>query len=139
MGYFAHITGLSAYTDTVSGTTVEGYKATVDNVIVAEQAFIDSGVVGDPKTWIETYLDGSLRSAYAGKTYIYDSIKDAFYSQPPFPSWVLKQVITEISIKGNKDLISKWKWVAPIDRPAGDVLYDWDETVKNWVPVALNN
>jgi len=53
-------------------------KGTVLRVIVAEQDFIDSGVVGDPKRWIQTYPDGSLRGCFAGKGYTYDKSLDQF-------------------------------------------------------------
>lgn len=38
----------------------------VKRVIVADQAFIDSGAVGDPKNWVQTYMDKSARVNYAG-------------------------------------------------------------------------
>lgn len=65
----------------------------VVNVIVAEQDFIDSGVVGDPKLWVQTSyntyagahkLGGTpLRKNYAGVGYTYDPQRDAFI--PPKP------------------------------------------------------
>lgn len=65
----------------------------VDNVIVAEQDFIDTGLVGDPKEWIKTsyntYLNQHpegrpLRKNFAGIGFIYDPILDAFL--PPKPT-----------------------------------------------------
>lgn len=47
--------------DTPQATITETYFAEIDKdgnvlrVIVADQAFIDSGAVGDPKKWIETF------------------------------------------------------------------------------------
>lgn len=58
-------------------------------VIVATQQFIDSGAVGDPKNWIETKIDGSLRKNYASKGYKYDKANNAFIPPKPNPDWVL--------------------------------------------------
>lgn len=67
----------------------------VITVIVAEQDFIDSGVVGNPATWIQTSyntyagkhrLGGTpLRKNYAGAGFTYDPVKDAFI--PPKPDY----------------------------------------------------
>lgn len=65
----------------------------VTQVIVAEQEFIDTGVMGDPATWIQTSyntLHGQhpegrpLRMNYASVGYTYDPVRDAFI--PPKPS-----------------------------------------------------
>ena len=75
----------------------------VDNVIVAEQDFIDSGAVGDPDEWVQTSYNThggvhyqpdsrvpsddqtkALRKNYAGIGDTYDPIRDAFI--PPKPS-----------------------------------------------------
>lgn len=71
----------------------------VDQVIVAEQDFIDSGAVGDPKNWVQTSyntiggvhkLGGEpLRYNYAGIGYSYDPVKDAFISPKPDANYFL--------------------------------------------------
>lgn len=53
-------------------------QGTVLRVIVADQAFIDSGAVGDPKNWIRTSAKGTIRKNAAGIGYTYDSTLDAF-------------------------------------------------------------
>lgn len=53
-------------------------KGNVLRVIVADQKFIDSGAVGDPKNWIQTSSKGTIRKNYAAKGYTYDRINDAF-------------------------------------------------------------
>lgn len=55
----------------------------VIRVIVADKEFIDSGVVGDPKNWVQTYTDGSQKKNYAGKGYKYDKELDAFIPKKP--------------------------------------------------------
>lgn len=55
----------------------------VIRVIVADQEFIDSGLVGEPSNWIQTSKDGSLRKNYAGKGYKYDKNRNAFIPKKP--------------------------------------------------------
>jgi hypothetical protein len=102
---------------------------TVTQVIVADQDFIDSGVVGDPSTWIQTSyntyggqhrLGGTpLRKNYAGIGYYYDSELDAFIAPKPFESWILN---SETCL-----------WEAPIAKPEG--MYYWNEEELTWVEI----
>ena len=85
-------------------------KGIVDDVIAADQEFIDTGLVGDPSTWWQTsyntrgnvyYIPGTntpdpdqskaLRANYAGLGYTYDSINDVFYAPDPGEGYVLDQ------------------------------------------------
>ena len=70
----------------------------VQQVIVAEQDFIDSGAVSG--IWVQTsyntyggqHPEGRpLRKNYAGIGYTYDSVRDAFYAPQPDPTWVLDE------------------------------------------------
>jgi hypothetical protein len=81
----------------------------VEEVIRADQDFIDTGLVGDPSNWLETsyntrgnvlYLPNSntpdpdqsakLRGNYAGTGYTYDLANDVFYAPMPTEGdWVL--------------------------------------------------
>ncbi len=97
-------------------------------VIVAEQDFIDSGVVGDPKNWIQTSyntLGGvhrmggkPLRKNFAAIGYKYDKERDAFISEKPFESWVLNE--------------EKCVWEAPVEMPKDRIDYQWNEAEKSW-------
>jgi len=108
----------------------------VQQVIVAEQDFIDG--LSDKENWIQTSYntrggvhyapdtypptpdDGvALRMNYAGIGYIYDSKLDAFYTQPPFLSWVLDE--------------KTCLWNPPIPYPTDGNRYTWDENTKSWV------
>lgn len=110
---------MSHYAEVINGI--------VQRVIVAEQEFIDSGAVGDPSNWVQTsyntkggvHLAGGipLRKNYAGKGYVYDSVRDAFIPPSPFPSWVLDEVsCTWIPPQPKPDYKCKWiegqGWVA---------------------------
>jgi hypothetical protein len=106
----------------------------VVNVIVAEQDFIDSGVVGHG--WIQTSYntygnvhygqdgkpDGgiALRGNYAGIGYDYDDVNNVFIPPKPYNSWLL-----------NHDT---WLWNAPIECP-NDGPYSWDEETLSWVKI----
>jgi hypothetical protein len=100
----------------------------VTQVIVAEQDVIDSGLFGDPATWVQTsynthggrHPEGRpLRKNYAGVGYIYDAERDAFYTPQPYPSWTLNE--------------ETCMWDAPTPRPQDGKAYDWDEESLSWI------
>ena len=107
----------------------------VTRVIVAEQDFINSGAVGESSNWVQTsyntrggihYAPNSnepdsgiaLRKNYAGIGFTYDSDRDAFYSEQPYPSWTL-----------NED---SCLWESPVPYPDDDEMYTWDEENQGW-------
>lgn len=92
-------------------------KGIVTDLIVAEQKFIDSGAVGDPKQWIETAMDGSIRKNYARIGDTFDEKLDAFVAPRKFNSWTLDE--------------QKAKWVPPMPKPNVDS--KWDENTGRWV------
>lgn len=100
----------------------------VQQVIVADQAFIDSGAVGNPAEWIETTknsaggqsLDNTrvIRYNTAERGWHYDAQADAFYRPQPFPSWTLDT--------------TRYVWVAPVEQPNDGKLYNWNESTQSW-------
>lgn len=102
----------------------------VTQVIVAEQDFINTGLVGDPSLWIQTSyntfagqhkLGGTpLRMNYAGIGYTYDSERDAFIPPKPYPSWMLDNETCH--------------WHAPVAMPAPkeNIMYIWNEEIQVW-------
>ena len=105
----------------------------VTQVIVAEQDFIDTGLVGDPSKWIQTSyntqagehkLGGTpLRKNYAGIGFSYDAVRDAFIPPKPFPSWTLVE--------------DTCQWEAPVAMPTDGKMYQWDEATTNWVEIVV--
>lgn len=109
----------------------------VTQVIVIEQQTLNSGLWGDPNSWIQTSYntrggvhygadgqpDGGipLRKNYAGVGFTYDRGRDAFIPPQPFPSWVL-----------NEDTCL---WSAPVPYPTDGQQYTWDEATLNWLAV----
>lgn len=108
-------------------------KGIVEQVIVAEQDVIDSGVFGPPSSWVQTSYNTSggqhklggtpLRKNYAGIGYTYNAELDAFIPPKPFPSWLL-----------NSDTCL---WDAPVAMPTDGKNYSWNETQQNWVEVIV--
>jgi hypothetical protein len=88
----------------------------VTEVIVAEQSFINSGLVGDSFLWIQTSYNDNFRKQFAGAGCTYDKDKDVFIRPQTYPSWVLND---------DND------WEAPVKEPVvGD--WTWDEETTNW-------
>ena len=95
----------------------------VQRVIVAEQDFINSGLVGDSFNWVQTSYNGNFRKNYAGKGYTYDKVRDAFIAPQPYPSWTLVEATCQ--------------WESPTPMPTDDKMYTWDEETTNWVEAVL--
>jgi hypothetical protein len=111
----------------------------VKEVIVADQEFIDSGVLGDPSLWVQTSYntrggvhygqdgqpDGgvALRMNYAGIGYNYNGT--GFYAPQPYPSWSLDQ--------------TTYLWQSPVPYPTDGKFYTWDEATQSWVEVTDGN
>ena len=103
----------------------------VTQVLVIEQDVVDTGLFGEPSSFVQTSynthggvhtLGGTpLRKNYAGIGYTYDSIRDAFIPPKPFNSWVLNETTCQ--------------WEAPVAMPTDDKTYSWDENTMNWVEV----
>jgi hypothetical protein len=131
MSYFARV------------PTIENGKGIVDDVIAAEQPFIDSGAVGSPSLWWQTSYntrgnvhygqdgksDGgvALRANYAGIGYTLDTtvvqngVTGVFYAPQPYPSWTISA--------------PNWEWQSPVPYPNDGKMYAWNETIQSWVEV----
>ena len=113
----------------------------VTEVIVAEQDFINSGLVGPASDWVQTSYntrggvhygqdgqpDGgtALRGNYAGIGYTYDSAHDVFYAPQPYPSWTLSN--------------TTWLWESPVPYPNDEKFYTWNEENRTWEEVQNGN
>jgi hypothetical protein len=105
----------------------------VSQVIVAEPEFFQTFVDSSPGEWIQTSynthggqhtLGGTpLRKNYAGIGFTYDRTKDAFIPPKPFTSWVLDE--------------ETCLWNAPVAYPDDGKVYEWDESVTNWVEIPV--
>ena len=80
--------------------------------IVAEQEYIDTGVLGDPANWIE----GHTR---VGNTY--DKVRKKFIGPRPFPGWTLD---------------ADKEWQPPIAKPDDGEEYYWNWVKTKWTNVS---
>jgi hypothetical protein len=107
----------------------------VTEVIVIEQAMLNTGLFGNASAFIQTsyntrgnvhYAPNSetpddgipLRGNYASIGYIYDSTHDVFYPPSPYPSWTINT--------------STWTWQPPTPSPTSGN-YAWNEATLSWV------
>ena len=105
----------------------------VTQVIVIEQDVVDTGLFGDPNSWIQTSYNTSggihllggtpLRKNYAGIGYTYDSTRDAFIPPKPFNSWTLNETTC--------------LWEAPTPMPDDGKMYSWDEETTKWTEITM--
>lgn len=89
----------------------------VVKVIVADQEFIDSGVAGEPDSFIECWRGGGKRKHFPGRGYHYRRIDDVFVPPKPYESWILDK---------------KWHWVAPVAIPLVGKYFIWNEDFTRW-------
>lgn len=104
----------------------------VVQVVVAEEAFIATGALGDPASWVQTSYntrggihygqDGQpsgreqLHKNYAGIGYTFDGT--GFAAPQPFPSWNMNS--------------ESYIWEAPIAMPTDGKIYSWNEETLAW-------
>ena len=95
----------------------------VTEVIVAEQDYINSGVVGDSFLWVQTSYNGNFRKNFAGIGFTYDKTRDAFIAPKPYPSYVLNE--------------TSCLWEAPVAYPNDGNVYEWNESDQQWDEVSI--
>lgn len=101
----------------------------VTRVLVIDRDVIDTGLFGDPASFIQTSyntrggvhaLGGTpLRKNFAGIGFTYDPVRDAFIPPQPYPSWTLSEY--------------ECLWYAPTPKPLDGSAYRWDESTLSWV------
>lgn len=101
----------------------------VEEVIVAEQDFVNSLPQEEGTQWVQTsyntqagnhVLGGTpLRKNFAGVGYIYDSVRDAFIPPQPYPQWILNE--------------STCHWEPPYPAPDDGKQYAWNEYKPGWI------
>lgn len=100
-------------------------NGTVLRVIVAEQDYINTGRLGDPKKWVQTSYNNNIRKRFAGIGYQYDKARDAFIQPKTYPSWELDEKTCD--------------WKPPKEKPQDGGVYDWNESKKDWEMIELLN
>ena len=67
--------------------------------------------------WKQCSYNNNFRKQYAGKGYTYDSSKNKFIADKPYPSWALD---------------ASDDWQAPVNKPDDGKMYYWNETDTQW-------
>ena len=118
-------TGVDEFTSS-DGTTTE-----IDNTLYWEGWYRHHGKVQAVRRMSYNTQGGvhklggtPFRKNYAGVGYMYDPVRDAFYTAQPYPSWTL-----------NEDTCY---WEAPTERPEGMEWY-WKEDTTEWVDYVYIN
>ena len=103
----------------------------VENVIIAEQEYIDNNPDIVSSEWVQTsyntannvHLNGGtpLRFNYAVLGGCYDADADVFYEQRPFDSWVLNT--------------QTYLWEAPVACEGNEDEFYWSEDSLSWVSI----
>lgn len=110
----------------------------VEQVVVIDQETINTGLFGDPATWIQTSYNTrggvhykpntdtpsedqskALRKNFAAIGYTYDVQRDAFIPPKPYDSWSLNE--------------ETCLWDPPVPYPEIGRLHNWDEEQQMWV------
>lgn len=90
----------------------------VEQVIIADQAFIDAHPPIAGKSYIQTDINGISPKNYAGVGYKYRQDLNMFISPQPFASWTLDE--------------SDGSWIPPSPYPNDGKLYAWNESHLAW-------
>ena len=95
-----------------------GENNIVLRVVVSDSEFIQSGVLGNPENWVETFNDGTRKQpAKVGGTW--DPENNVFIGTCRYPSWTLND---------------NFDWTAPVEHPdRSDCRYVWHEVKQKWV------
>ena len=81
-----------------------------------------------------------FRKNYAGKGYMYDPVRDAFYTAQPYPSWTLNEDTCYWEAPTERPEGMDWHWnegtLEWLDKPGSKEFSNWiyDEDIQNWIP-----
>ena len=94
----------------------------VTQVIVADQTMIDSGKLGTPSDWIETFSgdEPPIRYNSAGIGYTYDRVNDAF-------------IAPKHADHGSWTLDANFQWQPPVAYPLNGESHKWDDDAGKWI------
>jgi len=93
---------------------VDGVEDEATGVAFLENLFgVQSGY-----TWKQCSYIGAIRKNYPGKGWTYDSERDAFLYEQPYPSWTLNETTC--------------KWEPPVMYPDDGNSYNWNEETLQW-------
>ena len=122
----AHFAELNSENKVIGVLKVENAVILDENNQEQESLGIDflKGLFGSDKIYKQTSYNSNIRKNYARVGDTYDSTRDAFICDQPYPSWSLNE--------------STCQYEPPIPHPDPDgkepeYYYDWDEENLSWV------
>jgi len=115
----AHFAQLDKNSIVVAVIVVNNIELLDEDGIESEQKGINFCQSLFPNTqWKQTSYTAKIRKNYAGITYIYDKIRDAFIPPQYYLSWTLNELTCN--------------WEPPIPYPKDGKEYLWSETDQIW-------
>jgi|TARA_R100001530_G_scaffold124679_1_gene92936 hypothetical protein len=87
---------------------------------------------GSDTNWKQTFIEGGARKNYAGIGYKYDSSRNAFIPETPYPSWVINETtcLWESPLGDPPTLTEEQRSQNTAQTHAWG--YDWNESGKSW-------
>ena len=100
----------------VNGKVVEVLVVDNEHESYGEKYLNDLGLDGK---WVQTSYNSNFGKKFAtpGDDYLEGS--QSFKSPSPYASWTFNE--------------EKWEWEAPVSRPTGPEVYNWDEASQSWI------
>lgn len=130
MAHYAFLDQNNIVTDVIvgndedeSGTDWEQYYGDFQGQICKRTSYnTRGGIHYDPNTNTPSPTQNkSFRKNYAGISFSYDYVRDAFIPPQPYPSWTLNE--------------QTCLWDPPVPMPVSVNPYMWDEATLSWVEV----
>lgn len=82
-----------------------------------------TGWSGGYTNWKQCSYNANFRKRYPAIGDKYDSVRDAFITPQPYPSW---------SLDDDGD------WIAPLPYPSDGLIYVWNEETQDWEAANFN-
>lgn len=118
MAHFAQLNEGNIVTQVV---VVDNWRLIDDSGQENEQKGIEflKSLFGQDTVWVQTSYNANFRYRMAAIDYMYDSDKDIFLPQQPYPSWQYDDTAKD--------------WQPPVPYPQDGMDYIWDETNQQWL------
>ena len=77
-------------------------------------------LLGSDTNWVQTSFNNNIRVRYAGRGFVYDPVRDAFYPPKSYDNWVFDE--------------TRKSWEPPVARPSDydTVPYNWNQSSGAW-------
>ena len=119
MAHFAQIDSDSIVTQVIVVSNEDCLDADGNESEAVGIAFCKS-LLGSDTNWVQTSYNNNIRSRYAGRGFVYDPVRDAFYPPKSYDNWVFDE--------------TRKSWEPPVARPSDydTVSYNWNQSSGAW-------